>query len=125
MGHARFSIRLNQINSNQIRNKYFPKSEVRAGYIVPCHVGVTNAIYIFDSDVGPRLDSAKNCLLMHQSLKMFFNKGHFVLMPADPTEFWLRRWKLIDTNYSALDKPILGSVLSQMQKLCDLDGRKL
>jgi hypothetical protein len=113
-----------------ISHDFYPQADVVAGHIVPRRVGIAYADYVFRPGMGGRLMEAENCLLMHKTLEKLFDQGCFVLMPVDPREYPVRRWKVVVTDDDARDEDIIGGGVNRTKdgaprKLGDLDGREL
>ena len=101
-----------------VTGKLFEAQEVVAAHIVPQHLGVELADYIFGSGGGARLFSADNCMMMHRIIERSFDKGHIIILPVDPQEEVIRRWKIVFTNKAAKNQ----YVWSQSETLGTLDG---
>ena len=104
-----------------ITQAYHDKSLITAGHIIPHSLGPEVVDYICGPGAGSRLNSADNCLLMESKVEKHFNKGHFVLLPVDPTESPIKQWKVQVTNDSALD----SQVGNHGEELRDYQGRIL
>ena len=102
-----------------ISGSYHNKSFVKAVHIVPHRIGPEAVDYIFGNGSGARLDTADNCVMMHATVEMAFDKGFFVLLPLDPDEKPIKRWKIQMTNSSA--------ALAEMghNRLQDMDGTEV
>ena len=96
--------------------------EVRMAHIVPAMLEFELADYIFGAGAASRLFSADNGLLMHSRLERAFDSGHFVIIPVDPGERPIRRWKSIVTSDAAQNE--VHSV-GDVQRLHDLDEREI
>ena len=86
-----------------ISGGFFDKSQMKAGHIVPHRLGAEAVDYIFGQGSGSRISSADNCILMHASVGTQFDNGSFVLLPVDPAEKPIKRWKIQMTNKSAIN----------------------
>ena len=84
-----------------VTRDYFEPNHMNAAHIVPSMVGPEIADYVFGAGSGTRLFSADNCLLLHRTVEEHFDKGHFVIIPADPTEKPILTWKIMTTNDDA------------------------
>ena len=91
-----------------ITQRYYSQEDVRAAHIVPYSLGPELVDYIFGSGTGTRMDTADNCLLMHEYVERAFDKGQFVLIPLDASEDPILRWKIKVTDTSALNTKVLG-----------------
>ena len=91
-----------------ITQDYHPQEDVRATHIVPYALGPELADYIFGSGSGTRMDTADNCLLMHQYAERAFDKGQFVLIPLDASEDPILRWRIKVTDTSALNTKVFN-----------------
>ena len=102
-----------------ISQDYFDQENVRAAHIVPHALGPELVDYIFGSGSGSRLDTADNCLLMHEYVEKSFDNGNFVLLPVDASETPTRRWKIQITNLAAINTDMGRTSLK------DLDGKEV
>ena len=91
-----------------ISGDWFENEDMKAAHIVPYRLGPEIVDYVFGAGTGSRLLSADNCLMMHTTVKRAFDKGSFVLLPVDPNERPIKRWKIQVTNSGALDTTDLG-----------------
>ena len=73
-------------------------------------------------ETASRLFSADNGLLLHSRLEQAFDSGHFVIIPVDPKERPIRRWKTIVTSDAAQNR---GNDIGDVQTLRDLDEREI
>lgn len=89
-----------------ITHAYHDKENVTAGHILPFALGSELVEYICGPGAGLRLKSADSCLLMESRVERQFDQGHFVLLPVDPTERLIKRWKVQITNDDALDNQV-------------------
>ena len=89
-----------------ITQGYYSQEDVRAAHIVPYTLGPELADYIFGSGSGTRVDTADNCLLMHEYVERAFDKGLFVLIPLDASEDPILWWKIKVTDTSALNTKV-------------------
>ncbi|KAI9779316.1 MAG: hypothetical protein M1839_007424 [Geoglossum umbratile] len=55
-----------------LSGEYFQPTHVKAAHIVPVHLGVELADYIFGKGTGARLFSVDNCLMLHRDLERAF-----------------------------------------------------
>ena len=101
-----------------ITQRYWSQ-DVRAAHIVPQSLGPELAEYIFGSGSGLRMDTSDNCLLTHISAERSFDNGNFVLLPVDVSETPILRWRIQLTNTAAVNSPIGGETLK------DLDGKEV
>jgi hypothetical protein len=69
-------------------------------HIVPQHLGIELADYIFGLGGGSRLLTADKCLLMHRIVERSFDNGN-IIIPVAKQEELIRRWKIIFTNKAA------------------------
>ena len=92
---------------------------VHAAHIVPHALGPELVDYIFGSGSGSRLDTADNCLLIHEYVERAFDNGSFVLLPVDASETPILRWKVQITNLSAINTDMGRGTLK------DLDGKEV
>ena len=102
-----------------ITRRYWSQEDVRAAHIVPQSLGPEFTEYIFGSGSGLRIDTSDNCLLMHRSAERSFDNGNFVLLPVDASETPILRWKIQLTNTAAVNSPVGGETLK------DLDGEEV
>ena len=102
-----------------ITRRYYDRYNIRAVHIVPHALGPELVDYIFGTGSGLRLDTADNCLLMHQDVERSFGNGNFVLIPVDASESPILRWRIQMTNLAAIDTD-LGRVT-----LGDVDGKEV
>ena len=102
-----------------ITQRYYDKDKVRAVRIVPHAVGPGLVDYILGTGSGLRLDTADNCLLMHQDAERSFRKGHFVLIPVDASESPILRWRIQMANLEAINKDLVNVTLG------DIDGKEV
>lgn len=87
-----------------ITQDYFDAGQMKAAHIVPRRLGPGVVDYIFGSGNGSRLNTADNCLIIHPFAEESFDNGSFVLVPADPKESPIKRWKIQMTNLSAKNR---------------------
>ena len=104
-----------------ITQDYHEKDSITAGHIIPYSLGPEVVDYICGPGAGLRLNSADNCLPMESKVEKHFDKGHFVLLPVDPTESPIKQWKVQVTNDSALDR-LVGNYGEELR---DYQGRIL
>ena len=104
-----------------ISQDFFDQENVRAAHIVPHALGPELVDYIFGSGSGSgsRLDTADNCLLIHESVQKAFDNGNFVLLPVDVSETPILRWKVQITNLAAINTDVGRMYLK------DLDGKEV
>ena len=79
----------------QVTNRWFDFPKVMTAHLVPkCVLFEAQEFAIFREgrDV---LKSPKNCLLMHESIKEMMDAHHLIIIPVDPTEKPITRWKLV------------------------------
>ena len=81
--------------SDPLKNRPVPSlcgqySEDLVGYLI----GISPSGYI---------NSRFNALIIYKSAEIRFNKGQFVLIPADENESLITRWKIWVLDYSALN----------------------
>ena len=89
-----------------ITQEFHSQGDVRAAHIVSHTLGPELVDYIFGSGSGTRVDTADNCLLMHEYVERAFDKGQFVLIPLDASEDPILRWKIKVTDTSALNTKV-------------------
>ena len=102
-----------------ITRNYYDRSNVKAAHIVPFALRLDIAEYMFGKGSGTRLDTSDNCLLMHFTVEQAFDNGCFVLLPVNPTEVPILRWKIQMTNSAAVNRD-MGKVT-----LRDIDGQEV
>lgn len=102
-----------------ISQGFFDQENVRAAHIVPYALGPELVDYIFGSGSGSRLDTADNCLLIHESVEKAFDNGNFVLLLVDASETPILRWKVQITNLAAANTDMGRTSLK------DLDGMEV
>ena len=105
-----------------INQVYHEEEDIVAAHIVPYHLGPEIFEYLFGSGAGTRVFSPDNCLMIHTKLEKHFYQGHFVLLPVDPKESPIRRWRLQITNDDARNSEV---GLGLNVKLGDLQDREL
>jgi HNH endonuclease len=97
-----------------ISGEFRPKEEIKAAHIVPASLGPELVDYIFGNGTGSRLFSADNCMMLYHGLEKAFDSGNFVIVPMDPTEKPIRRWKTVLVNQGSRNQkiglPSLGSL---------------
>ena len=86
-----------------IMRDYFDKWIMRAARIVPRALGAGLVDYIFGVGTGSRLNTADNCLMIHEHAERALDNGNFVLVPANPNESPLRTWTLKVSNTAAIN----------------------
>ncbi|KAL8830717.1 MAG: hypothetical protein Q9191_001279 [Dirinaria sp. TL-2023a] len=86
-----------------IAKGWFDAESVRAAHIVPRAIRPEVVDYLFGVGSSSRLNTSDNCLLIHESVERAFDKGVFVLLPIDPKEQPIKRWKIQLINDSALN----------------------
>lgn len=96
-----------------------PFSNVKAAHIVPFALRPDIAEYMFGNGSGTRLDTSDNYLLMHSTVEQAFDNGCFILLPVNPTEVPILRWKIQMTNSAAVNRD-MGKVT-----LKDIDGQEV
>ncbi|KAI9848049.1 MAG: hypothetical protein M1837_001151 [Sclerophora amabilis] len=101
--------------------RFFQEQVLKAAHIVPSMLGVELADYIFGVGTGARLYSVDNCLLLHMDIEIALSNGTLVIVPVDPTENPIRRWKAVVTNDACRNQ----NAVNEDSCLGDLDGREL
>ncbi|KAF7506279.1 hypothetical protein GJ744_012087 [Endocarpon pusillum] len=96
-----------------ISQDYFDAEWMRAAHIVPRRLGSGVVDYIFGSGNGSRLNTTDNCLIIHVNVERSFDNGSFVLVPADPKESPIKRWKIQMTKLSAKHKDLGKKTLAE------------
>jgi hypothetical protein len=91
-----------------------PEAEIKAAHIVPANLGPELVDYIFGKGTGSRLFSIDNCMMLYHGLEQAFDSGNFVIVPADPVERPIRRWKTILINESSRNQKIGLSALGHL-----------
>ena len=89
-----------------ISGSYFQKKYMKAAHIVPHRIGPDAVDYIFEKGAGARLNTADNCLMMHNTVENEFDNGSFVLLPVDAAEKPIKRWKIQITNLAAINSDL-------------------
>ena len=98
-----------------VTKDYFEPSRMKAAHIVPSMIGPEIADYIFGAGSGSRLFSADNCLLLHSFAEEHFDKGHFVIIPADLNEKPIITWKIMTTNDDARNADMGRTKLNKLE----------
>jgi len=102
-----YEVRKDAPRKNQIycviSRGWFDYEDMNAGYIVSRRIGPEAFEYVFGNGSGSRLDTSDNCLLMHRTVERNMDNGNFVLVPVEPSERPIKRWKIRMTNSAALD----------------------
>ena len=106
-----------------LSGEYFDPDDIKAAHIVPVHLGVEMADYIFGKGTGARLFSVDNCLMLHKKFEAAFDKGILAFVPVDVAERPIRRWKAILLNEAAKNQVIVH--FDTMKRIGDADGREL
>lgn len=88
--------------------------------IVPHSFPLGLADYLFGPDSATRIHSTDDTMIMHPWLKSQFEQHNFVLVPVDPTETPLKRWKIVVTMDDGH-----GFRKGCLVRMADLDGREL
>lgn len=104
-----------------ISGDYHEKDYITASHIVPYRLGAEIVDYIFGTGSGSRLNTPDNCLLLEAKIEKQFDLGHFVLLPVNPKETPIKRWKVQITN----DDALRNQVGNKGQELKDYQGREL
>ena len=86
-----------------ISQDWFDSSSIHAAHIVPHASRPSLVDYIFGAGSSARLNTADNCLLVHETVERSFDNGNFVLLPVDPRETPIKRWKVQITNNAAVN----------------------
>ncbi|KAL9127145.1 MAG: hypothetical protein Q9217_003915 [Psora testacea] len=102
-----------------ITQEYYSDIDIRCAHIVPAMLGPELVDYTFGRGSGSRLHRADNCLLLEMRAEQHFDKGHFVLVPVDPTESPIKRWKVHVTTTDCVND-MMGRA-----SVKDFDGREL
>ncbi|KAF7505232.1 hypothetical protein GJ744_001095 [Endocarpon pusillum] len=102
-----------------IAQDYFNTSQMKAAHIVPSRLGPGLVEYLFGSGSSSRLHTWDNCLILCSSVEENFDKGNFVLIPADPNESPIKTWKIQLTNVAAKYSDMGHKTLAQ------LDGKQV
>ena len=97
-----------------IAKEYFDGDSFRAAHIVPRAIHSSVVDYIFGNGSASRINTRDNCLYIHDSCERSFDKGNFVLLPVDPTEQPIKRWRIKITNTSALNTDMGRTTLGQL-----------
>ncbi|KAI9767050.1 MAG: hypothetical protein M1839_004640 [Geoglossum umbratile] len=105
-----------------ISGEFKPKIEIKAAHIVPASLGPELVDYVFGNGTGSRLFSTDNCIMLYRGLEQAFDSGNFVIVPADPAERPIRRWKTVLVNESSRNQRI---DLSTIGHLGLLDEREI
>lgn len=105
-----------------LSGEYFDPEDVNAAHIVPVHLGVEMADYVFGNGTGARLFSVDNCLMLHKKLEAAFDKGILAFVPVDSSERPIRRWKAVLLSQAAKNQPIY---FQTMKKMGDVEGLEL
>ncbi|KAI9825019.1 MAG: hypothetical protein M1826_007097 [Phylliscum demangeonii] len=105
--------------------RFLLKADVIAGAIVPSSLGAGLVDYLCGEGSGARLHTADNCLMMHRRVERAFNHGSFVIIPVDPTERPISRWKCVVVNPDAHHHFLFEPSAPSPQTVRDLDGREL
>jgi HNH endonuclease len=105
-----------------ILGEYMSKEVVVAAHIVPAHLGVELADYIFGPGSGTRLFSIDNCLILISVIEKAFDKGSLAIVPVDASEKPIRRWKTVLLNEAVRNQRILGPSEGDYG---DLDGKEI
>ncbi|KAI9772640.1 MAG: hypothetical protein M1840_000234 [Geoglossum simile] len=105
-----------------ISGEYFSPGDVKAAHIVPVHLGVELADYIFGMGTGARLFSIDNCLMLHKDLERAFDKGILVIVPVNSAEKPSRRWKAVLLNEACRNEVLYFKTLATMT---EVDGMEL
>lgn len=86
-----------------IAKGWFDAESIKAAHIVPRSIRPEVVEYLLGRGSSSRLNTSDNCLLIHESVERAFDKGVFVLLPVDPKEQPIKRWKIQLINDTALN----------------------
>ncbi|KAL8711865.1 MAG: hypothetical protein Q9220_003809 [cf. Caloplaca sp. 1 TL-2023] len=102
-----------------VSKDFFDISAFKTAHIVPRSLAPSLVDYLFAPGTSARLNTADNGLLLHRNVERSFSEGDFVLLPADPVESPIKRWRIQMTNLAARNTDMGRSSLAK------LDGTEL
>ncbi|KAI9813713.1 MAG: hypothetical protein M1826_002467 [Phylliscum demangeonii] len=108
-----------------VLGRFCPKSSVVAGHVVPSALGGGLVDYLCGEGSGVRLHAADNCIMMHSVVERAFDQGNIVIVPVDPTERPIRRWKSVLVNPEARNQLLLPEGSGSPRTVGELDEREL
>ena len=86
-----------------ITGEYFMRPSLVCGHIVPRHLSEDLVGYLIGASPSRHINSRYNALIMCREAEARFDKGQFVLIPADETETPITRWKIWVLDHTALN----------------------
>lgn len=86
-----------------ITGEYYVLHDLLCGHIVPRFLSEDLVGYLIGISPSRHVNSRFNALIMCGSAEMRFDKGQFVLIPADENESPITRWKIWVLDHSALN----------------------
>ena len=102
-----------------ITGEFFTDEDLKCGHIVPRFLSEDLVGYLIGVSPSRHINSYFNALIMCGSAEMRFDKGQFVLIPADEKESPIKRWKIWVLDQSA------GNGLMGWKKLKDYHNSEI
>ncbi|KAI9815382.1 MAG: hypothetical protein M1832_005521 [Thelocarpon impressellum] len=102
---------------------FYDPSIVVAAHILPAAIKFGVASYLFGAGAAGRIFSTDNCLIMMKTIEAAFDAGSFVILPVDPMERPIRRWKTVVVDPAAMNTGF--TTPSGNRTMRDLDGKEL
>jgi hypothetical protein len=109
----------------QATHMFIPEEHIKAAHIVPCSLGLSELAELLFGAKGDTLDEPGNSLILSNTIKGWFDKYLVVVVPLDPQQSPIRRWKIDvlckDINNTGLGRGPDGRTFFGR----DLHGREL